>query len=131
MLLFTLIFSLTAFSADKTKMISLNVSGMTCEKCVSSVEKALKSVKGVKEAKVDLKNKKATVTLATTTSSASLIKAVSDAGFTANAGESTTKSEVKKHSKSEGENCGDGCCGDDCATDAKSTKTKKTEVKKS
>lgn len=128
-LFFTLVFALSAFSADKTKTITLNVSGMTCGSCVSTVEKALKKVDGVKEAKVDLKTNKATVTFASTTTSATLIKAVGDAGFSAAEGKSAPKTEMKKKSKSEGEHCGDGCCGDDCYTDAKSTKVKKTETK--
>lgn len=129
--LFTLIFSLTLFATDKTKTVTLNVSGMTCASCVGSVEKALKGVNGVKEAKVDLKKKQATVTLASTTTSATLIKAVSDAGFDASEGKSAQKTEMKKQMKSEGGDCGDGCCGDECDNDAKPTKAKKTEAKKS
>ena len=130
-ILLTLIFALSAFSADKTKMITLNVSGMTCESCAGTVEKALKKVNGVKEVKVDLKSNKASVTMASTTTSATLIKAVKDAGFSANEGKAPVKSEIKKHSKSEAEDCGDGCCGDDCKTDAKPMKSKKNESKKS
>lgn len=129
--LFTIVFSLSLFAADKTKMVTLNVSGMTCESCAGTVEKALKKVSGVKEVKVDLKNNKAIVTLASATTSATLIKAVSDAGFSANEGKAPAKKEMKKQTMSESEECGDGCCGDDCGTDAKPTKAKKTEAKKS
>lgn len=129
--LFTIVFSLSLFAADKTKMVTLNVSGMTCESCAGTVEKALKKVSGVKEVKVDLKNNKAMVTLASATNSATLIKAISDAGFSANEGKAPAKKEMKKQTMSESEECGDGCCGDDCGTDAKPTKAKKTEAKKS
>ncbi|MFA6457286.1 MAG: heavy metal-associated domain-containing protein [Bacteroidota bacterium] len=123
---FILIFSFTLFAADKTKTVSLNISGMTCESCAGTVEKALKKVDGVKEAKVDLKNKKAVVTFASAkTSSTVLIKAVSDAGFGASEG-AATKSGMKKQSSGD-EKCDDGCCGED---DAAPAKIKKSETKK-
>ena len=112
-------------------MITLIVSGMTCESCAETVGKALKKVDGVKGVKVDLKNKKAMVTLASATTSEALIKAVSDAGFSANEGKPPAKSEMKKQSKSGNEDCTDGCCGADGKSEAKSGKAKKTEVKKS
>ncbi len=131
-LLFTFLFSFSLFAADKTKTVSLNISGMTCQSCVSTVEKALKSVEGVKVVKVDLKKNKATVTLASlTTTSASLIKAVSDAGFDASEGPSVSKTEIKIQSKSEKEDCGDGCCGDESGAKTKMKKSKKIDVKKS
>ncbi len=129
--LLTLVFSLSLVAADKTKLVTLNVSGMTCESCVGTVEKALKKVDGVKEVKVDLKNNKATVILASTGTSASLIKAVSDAGFSANEGKSTAKTEMKKQMKSESEGCGEGSCNEECDPDAKPVKAKKTDAKKS
>jgi mercuric transport protein len=114
------------FAAEKTKTVTLNISGMTCESCAGTVEKALQKVNGVKEAKVDLKNKKAVVTFASAkTSSANLIKAVSDAGFDASEG-SAPKAGMKKQSSGE-ENCEDGCCGEEDAAPAKS---KKSETKK-
>jgi len=105
---------------------------MTCQSCVSTVEKALKGVSGVSKAKVDLNNKKATVTYASgKTTSASLIKAVSDAGFDATEGKADSKTEMKKQPKTDGEECGDDCCGDEGDNHSKSIKTKKTETKKS
>ncbi len=116
-LFFTLAFTFSLFSADKTKSVSLNITGMTCQSCVSTVEKALKSVKGVKEAKVDLKNNKATVMFASAkVNTAVLIKAVSDAGFTANEGTAAPKTKMKKQSKTEEENCEVGCAGEDGAS---------------
>jgi copper chaperone CopZ len=44
-----------------TKQTTLKVNGMHCEGCSSSVEKALKGVKGISAVKVDLKGGKATV----------------------------------------------------------------------
>lgn len=129
--LLMVVFSLSLYSADKTKMVTLNVTGMTCESCAGTVEKALKKVDGVKEVKIDLKNNKAMVTLASATTSASLIKAVSDAGFSANEGKATAKTEMKKQSKTEGEDCDGACCGDECDTETKPMKSKKSEAKKS
>lgn len=58
------------------------VNGMTCDGCVKSVTKALKSVHGVREAKVDLAGAKATVTFdEATTSENALKKAIEEAGY--------------------------------------------------
>jgi copper chaperone len=46
----------------KSKTIVLGVEGMTCGHCVMNVTKTLKGLKGVKDAKVELEAKKATVT---------------------------------------------------------------------
>jgi len=45
----------------KSKTIVLGVEGMTCGHCVMRVTKALTELKGVKDAKVELEAKKATV----------------------------------------------------------------------
>lgn len=127
-----IVFTVSMYGADKSKTVTLNVEGMTCQSCAGTVEKSLKKVSGVKEAKVDLKNNIATITLASTkTTTALLIKAVSDAGFEASEG-TVPSSELKKNSKTkDGDACGDDCCGDESKAGAKSTKAKKTEVKKS
>ncbi len=44
----------------------IGISGMTCDKCVQRVEKALRSVNGVTKLQVDLKGALATVTFDTT-----------------------------------------------------------------
>ncbi len=131
-ILLTIICSLYLVASDKLKTVTLNVEGMTCQSCAGTVEKSLKKINGVKEAKVDLKNNTATITLASAkTTTASLIKAVSDAGFDASEGTAAT-SEMKKKSKSNDDDaCGDNCCGDENKTHTKPTKAKKTEVKKS
>jgi copper chaperone CopZ len=66
--------------AQETKVF--NISGMTCNHCVMAVTRALKSVPGVDNAKVDLDSEKATVTLnPDLVTDASLIKAVKEAGY--------------------------------------------------
>ena len=45
----------------KEETVTLEISGMTCGSCVATVQSALESVKGVKEAKVSLENKEAVV----------------------------------------------------------------------
>ncbi len=60
----------------------LNIGGMTCASCVSSVEKALSSVPGVVSVAVNLASEKATVEyLANQVAPADLRKAVSEAGY--------------------------------------------------
>ncbi|MHB1049977.1 MAG: heavy-metal-associated domain-containing protein [Bacteroidota bacterium] len=132
LMIFTVIFSLSLFAGDKSKNVTLNVSGMTCQSCVSTVEKTLKKMEGVEKVKVDLQQKQATVTLSakSTTTPVMLAKAVSDAGFTASEQKSPVKKTSTMKSKSD-DGCGDGCCGDECGTEAKPAKSKKTEAKKS
>lgn len=62
------------------KVIQIN--GMSCEHCKARVEKALNAIEGV-EAKVDLKQKNATVTLKTDVSDEVLKNAVNEAGYEA------------------------------------------------
>lgn len=62
----------------------LNVEGMSCMHCVKHVKDALLSVKGVKTADVSLENKEAIVTCSDKVSKDKLIKAVVDAGYSAN-----------------------------------------------
>lgn len=132
LILFTIIFSLSLIAGEKSKKVTLNVSGMTCESCVSTVEKSLKKVSGVEAVKVDLQQQQATVTLSenSKTSAVMLAKAVGDAGFTASEQKNPAKKTSSIKNKSD-EGCGDGCCGDECGTDVKPAKAKKTESKKS
>lgn len=124
-LFFTLTFAVGVYAADKTKSVTLTISGMTCESCANTVEKALKKVDGVKKATVNLSEKTATVVLANTKSTTStLIRAVSDAGFTASAGTSASKSGMEKKNGTK-EECGDGCCEEDSKTESKSKKESK------
>lgn len=62
--------------------ITLNIQGMTCGGCVSSAQKALENVAGVRQAVVSLENHNAEITFdATQTHTAALIEAVENAGF--------------------------------------------------
>jgi copper chaperone CopZ len=70
-------------SAASARALVLNVSGMTCGGCVSKVEKALMSVKGVASAKVDLEAHNAKVDVAKEVKAEDLVKAIEAAGFKA------------------------------------------------
>lgn len=59
------------------------VEGMTCASCVGRVERALKAVSGVTEATVNLATNRARVTHLPSVSTAALIAAVRDAGYSA------------------------------------------------
>lgn len=61
----------------------LNVEGMSCNHCVASVRKALEGLDGVREADVNLEDKKARVELDKDLADQILVKAVEDAGFSA------------------------------------------------
>jgi mercuric ion binding protein len=75
--------SLPAF-AGESKVVQLDVSGMTCSLCPITVKKALEHVPGVFDAKADLATKSAQARYdPQKTSPAALAKAVSDAGFPA------------------------------------------------
>lgn len=66
-----------------TKTIQLKIKGMACAACVSSTEESLRQVPGVQEAAVNLATAGAAVTAREDVSEKALIKAVEDAGFTA------------------------------------------------
>ena len=64
--------------------LQLTITGMHCASCVKLIEMSLKSVKGVKEANVNLATEKATVSFdPTLTDSTALINAVQDSGYQA------------------------------------------------
>ena len=65
----------------KLETRELGVEGMTCASCVSRVEKALKSVQGVRQATVNLATEKATVRVVSGTSTLVLEDAVRAAGY--------------------------------------------------
>ena len=60
----------------------LIIEGMTCGHCAARVEKALKEVCGVTDAKVDLAGKAATVELKHEVEQADFAKAIEEAGYT-------------------------------------------------
>ncbi len=57
------------------------IDGMSCMHCAAKVEKALASVSGVTDAKVDLVNKKAVVKLKKDIDNATLKATVEDLGY--------------------------------------------------
>jgi copper chaperone CopZ len=61
----------------------LKVTGMSCGGCVSAVTSALQEVAGVQDVKVDLASGAATVQHDANTQTATLVEAVTDAGFEA------------------------------------------------
>ena len=63
------------------KKIELNIEGMTCASCVARVEKALKKIPEVIDAKVNLATEKATVTALERVQTTALAKSVEKAGF--------------------------------------------------
>ena len=65
----------------KKQIIEFGVEGMMCNKCREHVEKALKSVKGVKAVEVSLEAKSVKVTASASVNADDLKKAVVDAGY--------------------------------------------------
>lgn len=59
----------------------ITIEGMHCEHCKKRVETALGELLGVKNAKVDLKNKTATVNLKDETADTVLMETVKELGF--------------------------------------------------
>ncbi len=63
----------------------INVGGMTCNHCKMAVEKALKTLDGVRDASVDLEAKKVSIEYdPAAVDEAGLRKAISDAGYEVN-----------------------------------------------
>lgn len=61
--------------------VQIFIEGMTCGHCSARVEKALKAVDGIVDAKVDLANKNAIVELSSSVDDSVLKEAVEDAGY--------------------------------------------------
>ena len=61
----------------------ISIEGMACMHCVNHVQQALSAVPGVKEAKVDLESKSATVSVDGSVIDAALKAAVDEAGYQA------------------------------------------------
>ena len=137
----------TSAQTTKAKTLTLAVSGMKCDNCVTKVDKALRGVEGVKDVNVSLKNNSANVVLASASVKPEvLLSAVADAGFTASTGK--LKVDAKKDAKEscsmdkdgkmkkEGTSKEEDCCKDgkkdeasakkeaDCCKDAKKVETK-------
>ena len=74
-----------AFSDGKSKELlttTLTVEGMMCSHCSARVEGALKALKGVQEASVDLATDTVTVKATDKVSTDAMKKAITDAGYT-------------------------------------------------
>jgi Cu+-exporting ATPase len=77
--------------------IAIGVKGMHCASCVASVEKAIKGIEGVSDARVNLATEKASVDVdPARVSIADIEKAVSDAGYTPVREEETTADREKE-----------------------------------
>lgn len=59
----------------------ITIEGMTCGHCSARVEKTLKAMAGVTDAKVDLANKTATVEMSQDIEDSVLREAIDDAGY--------------------------------------------------
>jgi Cu2+-exporting ATPase/Cu+-exporting ATPase len=71
-------------SHEVSKMVKkLKIEGMTCGHCTARVEKILKEIKGVDDAKVDLKSGTAEVTLSADLPDAALTQPVTEGGYPA------------------------------------------------
>ncbi len=84
---------------EKTREISLKISGMSCASCAVSIEKALKRIDGVKSANVNFATERATVEYSPElVSIIDLRKAVQDVGYRVESEEEVDKS-VEEMSK--------------------------------
>jgi copper chaperone len=68
-----------ALFGERPKRTIVKIEGMTCMHCAAAVERALKSVKGVKEARASLERKEAEIT--GTVDRSEMKKAVEAAGY--------------------------------------------------
>lgn len=66
------------------KTVHLDVGGMTCGHCVSTVEQALKGVRGVRSVDVDLERNEAVVVADDDADVGALVAAVNETGYEAN-----------------------------------------------
>lgn len=78
--------------------MDIEIEGMTCASCVARVEKALKNVPGVQDARVNLATEKARVTMDhSKASNEDILKAVEKAGYKAKAPKSHSEPEHMNH----------------------------------
>ena len=61
----------------------VNITGMSCEHCVSAVSGALSAIEGVKKVDVSLENKNAVVEHTSALNKDELVKAIEEQGFDA------------------------------------------------
>jgi Cu+-exporting ATPase len=85
-----------AREGERTREISLKLTGMTCVSCAAKIEKALKSIEGVRRASVNFATEKATVEyVPEIVSPMDFQKAVRDAGYGVGEEEEVDKSLVE------------------------------------
>jgi len=83
---------------ERTREVSLKITGMTCAACAAKIEKALSSLEGVKRANVNLATEKATVEyMPEVVTLMDLRKAVQDVGYGVSDEEEVDKSLVEMH----------------------------------
>jgi copper chaperone CopZ len=130
LLIVVVAFGFTSAQTTKTKTVTLAVSGMKCENCVTKVDKALRGVEGVKDVKVSLEKNSADVVLASASvKSEALLKAVAEAGFGASAGKLkiAAKKDMKESCEMDKEGKKDEAKKDDCCKDGKKDEAKKED----
>ena len=72
--------AVAASPASATRLVRLEVGGMTCGDCVQKIDRQLRAVPGVRAAEVSLESRSATVTCEMSVADSSLIAAVRRAG---------------------------------------------------
>jgi copper chaperone CopZ len=97
----------------KQEKVQLTLSGLHCNNCATKVEKALRSVEGVKDVTVSLEESSAEIVLASAAVKPDLlVRAVADAGYEAEVKNNTNETAAsKKQSLS--------CCAKEKAKEAK------------
>ena len=63
------------------KQIDLNITGMSCNHCVMTIESALNGKPGVKDVKVDLNKKEARITISDAIEPDALIWVIEELGY--------------------------------------------------
>lgn len=63
------------------KQIDLNITGMSCNHCVMTIESALTGKPGVKDVKVDLNKKEARITITDAIEPDALISVIEELGY--------------------------------------------------
>ena len=125
LLMLVVVVGFASAQAAKPETVKLAISGMSCNSCVTKVDKALRDVKGVKDVKVDLKSESAEVVLASASVKPdALVKAVVKAGFKAQVGKkpAAAKGEKEEGCCSEEDGKKEGACDGNCEQEAKDKK---------
>lgn len=65
----------------KELVATIHIEGMTCPLCTTAIKKSLKSIEGVKSAKVILNSKRATVTFDERVTQKELLEAIKNVGY--------------------------------------------------